>query len=220
MFNLGIPGRDHLVYFEDSPRRVRVVFDRETVADSRRVKLLHEYRLLPVYCFPVDNVRTGLLEPSDHVSQCGLKGEARYWMCGWVTGWPARGRNGRKRRSRECLRVAPWSPTAMAWHTHMMLALDIDPNRGDAASKRERVRDVVQREEEPKMWAFVDEVVTRLRDAGYFEDDANSDHRQLIAPLQRALARAGRGLTSDGYLAGHGVPVLPASGLDDEAASG
>jgi hypothetical protein len=34
--------RDHVLYFEDSPRRVRVVFGGETVADSRRVKLMHE----------------------------------------------------------------------------------------------------------------------------------------------------------------------------------
>jgi hypothetical protein len=33
---------DHLLYFEDSPLRVRVVFGGETVADSRRAKLLHE----------------------------------------------------------------------------------------------------------------------------------------------------------------------------------
>ena len=41
--------RDHVLFFEDSPRRVRVVFGGETVADSRRVKLMHEAGLLPVY---------------------------------------------------------------------------------------------------------------------------------------------------------------------------
>ena len=39
-FEVGAPG-DHVLYFEDSPRRVRVVLDGETVADSRRVKLMH-----------------------------------------------------------------------------------------------------------------------------------------------------------------------------------
>src|SRR5919107_4879468 len=34
--------KDHLLYFEDSPRRVRVMFNGETVADSQQVKLMHE----------------------------------------------------------------------------------------------------------------------------------------------------------------------------------
>jgi hypothetical protein len=44
--------RDHVLFFEDSPRRVRVMFGGETVADSRRVKLMHEQGHLPVYYFP------------------------------------------------------------------------------------------------------------------------------------------------------------------------
>jgi uncharacterized protein (DUF427 family) len=39
----------HTLYFEDSPRRVRVMFGGETVADSRSVKLLHETDHLPIY---------------------------------------------------------------------------------------------------------------------------------------------------------------------------
>jgi uncharacterized protein (DUF427 family) len=34
--------RAHTLYFEDSPRRVRVMFGGETIADSKRAKLLHE----------------------------------------------------------------------------------------------------------------------------------------------------------------------------------
>ncbi len=37
----------HVLYFEDSPRWVRVVFNGETIADSRRAKLLHETGHLP-----------------------------------------------------------------------------------------------------------------------------------------------------------------------------
>ena len=33
--------RDHVLFFEDSPRRVRVLFGGETVADSKRVELMH-----------------------------------------------------------------------------------------------------------------------------------------------------------------------------------
>jgi uncharacterized protein (DUF427 family) len=71
--------QDHLLYFEDSPRRVRVMFDGETVADSRRVKLLHEAGLLPVYYFPQEDVRMELLEESDHTTHCPFKGDASYW---------------------------------------------------------------------------------------------------------------------------------------------
>jgi uncharacterized protein (DUF427 family) len=71
--------RDHVLYFEDSPRRVRVTFGGETVADSRHVKLLHEKGLLPVYYFPVEDVRMDLLEPTDHTTYCPYKGDARYW---------------------------------------------------------------------------------------------------------------------------------------------
>ena len=52
-----------MLYLEDSPRRVRVVFGGETVADSRSVKFLHETGHLPVYYFPEEDVRMDLLEP-------------------------------------------------------------------------------------------------------------------------------------------------------------
>ena len=58
--------RDHLLYFEDSPRRVRVVFGGETVADSQQVKLMHEAGLLPVYYFPPEDVREEVLNLLGH----------------------------------------------------------------------------------------------------------------------------------------------------------
>ncbi|WP_232778598.1 DUF427 domain-containing protein [Carbonactinospora thermoautotrophica] len=73
----GVPR--HLLYFEDCPRRVRAVFAGETVADSRRVKLLHETGLTPVYYFPIEDVRTDLLVPSQLRTRCPVKGEASYW---------------------------------------------------------------------------------------------------------------------------------------------
>src|SRR5919106_5838372 len=60
----------HILYFEDSPRRVRVMFGGETVADSRRVKLLHESGHLPVYYFPTGDVRMDLLEATDLTTHC------------------------------------------------------------------------------------------------------------------------------------------------------
>lgn len=78
VFNFEVP-IGHVLYFEDSPRRVRVVFNGETVADSRRVKLLHETAHLPVYYFPEQDVRMDLLTPTAHQTHCPVKGDASYW---------------------------------------------------------------------------------------------------------------------------------------------
>ncbi len=69
---------DHVLYFEDSPRRVRVVFRGVTVADSRWVKLLHESGTPAVYYFPQDDVRSDLLRPSPTRRDSPWKGTAHY----------------------------------------------------------------------------------------------------------------------------------------------
>jgi uncharacterized protein (DUF427 family) len=68
----------HTLYFEGSPKRVRAVFGGETVADSRRAKLLHETGLLPVYYFPEEDLNHDLLEWTDHSTHCPFKGDASY----------------------------------------------------------------------------------------------------------------------------------------------
>jgi uncharacterized protein (DUF427 family) len=65
--------------WEDSRRRVRVVFANVTVADSKRVMLLHEFGRLPVFYFPREDVRMDLMEASEHRTHSPLKGEASYW---------------------------------------------------------------------------------------------------------------------------------------------
>jgi uncharacterized protein (DUF427 family) len=69
----------HTLYFEDSPRRVRVMLGGETVADSKRAKLLHETGHLPVYYFLKEDIRMDLLDESDHTTHCPFKGDASYW---------------------------------------------------------------------------------------------------------------------------------------------
>ena len=76
-YNFENPG--HVLYFEDSPRRVRVKFAGIIVADSRRMKLLHETGYIVVYYFHKDDIRNDLLVPSDHTSECPFKGTAHYW---------------------------------------------------------------------------------------------------------------------------------------------
>src|SRR5438445_6122012 len=69
----------HWVHVSDSPRNVRVLFGAETIADSKRVKLLREASILPVYYFPKQDVRMDLLLESQHKTECTYKGEASYW---------------------------------------------------------------------------------------------------------------------------------------------
>src|SRR5829696_3070925 len=68
----------HTLYFENCPKRVRAVFNGETVVDSRRVKILHETGHLPIYYFPEEDLRQDLLKPSDHTTHCPFKGDASY----------------------------------------------------------------------------------------------------------------------------------------------
>src|SRR5829696_3789487 len=71
--------KPHTLYFEDCPKRVRAVFNGETVADSRRAKTMHETGHLPVYYFPWEDVRQDLLRRTEHTTQCPFKGDAAYW---------------------------------------------------------------------------------------------------------------------------------------------
>jgi uncharacterized protein (DUF427 family) len=65
--------------WEDSRRRVRVFFAGIVVADSTRVMLLHEFGRLPVYYFPLEDVRLDLMRETDRRSHSPLKGKASYW---------------------------------------------------------------------------------------------------------------------------------------------
>jgi uncharacterized protein (DUF427 family) len=73
------PHTDHRIAFEPSPKHVRVVANGKTVADSLCAGLLLETGHQPVYYFPRDDVRTDLLEPTSHRTQCPFKGNASDW---------------------------------------------------------------------------------------------------------------------------------------------
>ena len=78
-FNFELPKRKGLIYFEESPRRMRAIFAGQTIVDSPRPKLLHEYGHLPIGYFPESDVRMDLLVPTDHSTRCPYKGDASYW---------------------------------------------------------------------------------------------------------------------------------------------
>ncbi len=67
------------VTFQRSPKRVRVMFAGETVADSVNALLVRETRHTPVYYFPRDDVRMDLMTATDHATFCPFKGDANYW---------------------------------------------------------------------------------------------------------------------------------------------
>jgi uncharacterized protein (DUF427 family) len=78
-FNDAVRVDGQVIWWEQSPRRVRGVLGGATVVDSTRVKLLHEKGHLPRWYFPLEDVDAGLLEPTDHHTRCPFKGEASYY---------------------------------------------------------------------------------------------------------------------------------------------
>ena len=73
------PPTDAVVRVEPTLKRVRARLGGETVVDSRRALILFEKGHLPVYYFPLDDVRDDRLEPSDKHTTCPRKGEAGYY---------------------------------------------------------------------------------------------------------------------------------------------
>jgi uncharacterized protein (DUF427 family) len=69
----------HRVDIVHSSRAVRVEVDGVVLAESDSAHLLFEPPLPVRYYFPLDDVRTELLEPSALVTRCAYKGEASYF---------------------------------------------------------------------------------------------------------------------------------------------
>ncbi|WP_299621567.1 DUF427 domain-containing protein [Pelagibius sp.] len=70
---------DYSIEIEPSGKRVKVVFNGQVVADSRRALILHETRLPAVYYLPREDVAMEFLKASDHTTYCPFKGTASYW---------------------------------------------------------------------------------------------------------------------------------------------
>jgi uncharacterized protein (DUF427 family) len=60
-------------------RPIRVTLDGQVLAESTGARALYETGLPIRYYLPPEDVRTELLEPSDTLTQCAYKGEARHW---------------------------------------------------------------------------------------------------------------------------------------------
>lgn len=68
-----------LVNVLSSPKRIRVRFDGQTIADSRDVLVLRSNHFLPIYFFPADAVLPSVLKPSGHRDPHEIGGERQYW---------------------------------------------------------------------------------------------------------------------------------------------
>jgi uncharacterized protein (DUF427 family) len=69
----------HRVDVLNSSRHVQVVVNGEVVAETRRPRLLFETGLPTRYYIPKLDVHLDKLEPTDSVTACPYKGQARYW---------------------------------------------------------------------------------------------------------------------------------------------
>ena len=70
---------DYEITVEAEPKRMRVVFNGETIADSNKTVLLHETRLPDTHYFPRQDVAMDFLNSTDHHTFCPYKGNASYW---------------------------------------------------------------------------------------------------------------------------------------------
>lgn len=70
---------DKMLDLNPSPRRVRGMFNGETIADTTNALLMREGGHVPIYYFPVSDVRMDLFTSTGHSTHCGYKGDASYW---------------------------------------------------------------------------------------------------------------------------------------------
>ncbi len=70
---------DHSVDVAPNPQKVRVEFAGETIAESARSFRCLEGKYDPVVYVPREDVRTELLEKTEHTTYCPFKGHATYY---------------------------------------------------------------------------------------------------------------------------------------------
>ena len=70
---------DYGIEFIASPRRVRVMFAGESIADTTHAMVMREPKHTPVYYFPREDVAMDLLTPTDNHSHCPWKGNCSYF---------------------------------------------------------------------------------------------------------------------------------------------
>lgn len=70
---------DYRIDIKPCEKPIRIICNGKTIADSRRALLLQEQDHAPVYYFPRQDVRMGILHPTTKTTFCPFKGEANHW---------------------------------------------------------------------------------------------------------------------------------------------
>jgi len=73
------PGPDHPITVAPNPRRVRVTFGGEVVAETTRALALREASYPPVQYIPREDARMAALRRTDRSTHCPYKGDAAYF---------------------------------------------------------------------------------------------------------------------------------------------
>lgn len=64
---------------EATDKPVRIIFNHELIADTRRAKRILETSHPPNYYIPLDDIKTNYLTLSTHTTYCEWKGQANYY---------------------------------------------------------------------------------------------------------------------------------------------
>lgn len=74
-----LPGPDHPITIEQTPKRVVVSLAGHIIADTTEALVLREATYPAVLYIPRKDVDTSLLRPTDHHTYCPYKGECSYY---------------------------------------------------------------------------------------------------------------------------------------------
>lgn len=74
-----LPGPDHPITITPTPRRVRVLFNGEVVAETTRALTLQEASYPAVQYIPREDARMALLARTPRSTHCPYKGDASYF---------------------------------------------------------------------------------------------------------------------------------------------
>jgi uncharacterized protein (DUF427 family) len=73
------PGSDHPIVIAPNPRRIRVLFGGEIVAETTRALTLRQASSPPVHYIPREDARMTRFQRTTHRTHCPYKGDAAYF---------------------------------------------------------------------------------------------------------------------------------------------